>query len=302
MLVTSAPGKLILCGEYAVMHHSPALVIAVDRRAIAHLAPEPVEQPPLLAAVTREVARRNGEHSARAQAARRVVVDSAAFHDGDQKLGVGSSAAVAVAATACALGTWGTPRVTHEIAEAAHADFQGTRGSRGSGADIAAAVHGGCFAFQIGAPIAPVVWPEALQLMPFFTGISAETAPLVARVMADPTTALSAALAAITRAATALIKGPTIAGFEAASVAFDQLAAASGVDLVPPCVVAARAAMRRFGGTAKTTGAGGGDIGVAVLPATADATEARRALIEAGCRPLQLAIDPRGVDTREAPQ
>ena len=54
--------------------------------------------------------------------------------------------------------------------------------------------------------------------------------------------------------------------------------------------------MARLGGTAKTTGAGGGDIGVAVMPSTEDVTEARRYLIEAGCQPLPLSVDTTGVD------
>jgi mevalonate kinase len=50
------------------------------------------------------------------------------------------------------------------------------------------------------------------------------------------------------------------------------------------------------GGTAKTTGAGGGDVGIGVMPATTDVTEVARLLIEAGCRPLRLSVDETGVD------
>ena len=67
---------------------------------------------------------------------------------------------------------------------------------------------------------------------------------------------------------------------------------------MPACVTAARAAMSRLGGTAKTTGAGGGDVGVAVIPATVDETIAARLLIEAGCQPLRIALDETGVDLR----
>ena len=69
-----------------------------------------------------------------------------------------------------------------------------------------------------------------------------------------------------------------------------------GRSLVPVTVTAARTAMARLGGTAKTTGAGGGDIAIAVIPATEDVTQARRYLIEAGCQPLQLTVDQTGVD------
>ena len=85
-----------------------------------------------------------------------------------------------------------------------------------------------------------------------------------------------------------------------AAHATDRLAAATGLDLVPSCVTAARAALAKFGGTAKTTGAGGGDVGVAVIPASADAALATDLLREAGCRPHKIALDDHGVDLRAA--
>jgi phosphomevalonate kinase len=87
-----------------------------------------------------------------------------------------------------------------------------------------------------------------------------------------------------------------LAALSLAASATDRLAAATGVALVPGCVTAARAAMARLRGTAKTTGAGGGDIGIAVMPSTEDVTEAKRLLIEAGCQPLPLTVDRTGVD------
>ena len=51
-----------------------------------------------------------------------------------------------------------------------------------------------------------------------------------------------------------------------------------------------------LGGTAKTTGAGAGDVAIAVIPATEDAAIVRRSIIEAGCQPLALSLDHTGVD------
>jgi mevalonate kinase len=51
-----------------------------------------------------------------------------------------------------------------------------------------------------------------------------------------------------------------------------------------------------MGGTAKTTGAGGGDVAIAVIPVAEDVTVARRLLIEAGCQPLDMSLDQSGVD------
>src|SRR5262245_32806891 len=105
-MIARAPGKLILTGEYAVLDGAPALVIAVDRRAIARQTrpPPPRGSSPFLVAVAAEIAARRGEGDPAAARAMRVAVDSSAFYDGTTKLGLGSSAAVTVAATALALG------------------------------------------------------------------------------------------------------------------------------------------------------------------------------------------------------
>ncbi|HET9625979.1 MAG TPA: hypothetical protein VFP84_31680 [Kofleriaceae bacterium] len=335
-MIASAPGKLILTGEYAVLDGAPAIVIAVDRRAVARRNALPRGSSPFLLAVADEIAARRGARDPAAQAALEISVDSAAFYDtvtsGPRlpatvaaelatertKLGLGSSAAVTVAATALALGTADRPLVL-EIAQAAHARAQGPRGARGSGADIAASVFGGAIVFSRPEPsgpcqIEPRRWPASVTLLPFFTGASADTAQLVAKVNAArevQRAAVDAALTAITeasRAAVTALSAPAdlaavalIGALALAAHATDRLAAATGLDLVPPCVTAARAALGRLGGTAKTTGAGGGDVGIAVVPAGADRQLATHLLIEAGCRPLTLALDEHGVDVRAEP-
>ncbi|MGN6105958.1 MAG: hypothetical protein ACTHU0_12700, partial [Kofleriaceae bacterium] len=158
-------------------------------------------------------------------------------------------------------------------------------------------------------------WPAEVRLVPFFTGRAADTATLVAavsRARAARPAAVDAALAAIaeaSRAACAALAAPPalatsalLGAFSLAANATDRLALATGVELVPPCVIAARSELHRLGGTAKTTGAGGGDVGVAVLPASIDGTVVTRALIEAGCQPLALSLEETGVDTRTDPQ
>lgn len=311
-VIATAPGKLILTGEYAVLDGAPALVVAVDRRAVArHGAPK--GSSPFLLAVARELAEARGPDDPAARAALAVTVDSSAFYHHGTKLGLGSSAAVTVAATACALGEAGLVIDREEVlavALAAHAHAQGAKGARGSGADIAAAVHGGVLAFSR-TQIERKAWPAQVALLPFFTGRAADTATLVQQVAAARgahPSEVDAALDAIgdaSRAACLAVTGPadlagaaTIAAFSLAAQAVDHLARTTGVDLVPPCVTAARAAMATLGGTAKTTGAGGGDVGIAVIPASASVTEASRMLIEAGCQPLRLSLEDTGVDTR----
>jgi phosphomevalonate kinase len=321
-MTATAPGKLIVTGEYAVLDGAPALVVAMDRRVVARYAPGVAHgSSPFLLALAHEIAVRHGD--AAAQRALSIVVDSSSFFEGDQKLGLGSSAAVTVAATALALAAGHGPQTIDRdavlsIACAAHAGAQGAMGARGSGADVASAVYGGAIVFTMARSgsshsDAPGVlkrrWPHSVRIVPFFTGASASTADLVSRVSAARTAhpvAVDAALAAITQASNAACKAiaapadlaqtALIAAISLAGAAIDRLAIATGVDLVPPCVIAARAAMARFGGTAKTTGAGGGDIGIAVIPGTADVTDVRRSLIQAGCQVLHLSVDETGVD------
>ena len=320
-MIATAPGKLILTGEYAVLDGAPALVIAVNRRVVARRRPGPRGSAPFLVGVADELAQRLGADHPATRAALDIAVDSSAFFAGDQKLGLGSSAAVTVAATALALATGHErlPVIDRELVAAiayeAHGRVQRARGATGSGADVAAAVHGGTIQFT-GRELTRLAWPAGVTLIPFFTGLSAQTPELVARVAAAREAnraAVEAALAQITGASRAacqacasrapeIAAGALIAAIALAARATDQLATAARIPLVPPCVAAARAALAPLGGTAKTTGAGGGDVAIAVIPATEDRSEARRLVIEAGGRPLDLALDHTGVDLSPDPQ
>ncbi|ACY15909.1 phosphomevalonate kinase [Haliangium ochraceum] len=182
-LRVSAPGKVMLAGEYAVLSGARAVVVAVDRRVVARLATadEPIAQAaagsPFLQAARAVVAAHlagdpagdpAGDHGGRAAAPRDegrvVVVDSGALQAEDgAKLGLGSSAAVTVAACACELARRGAGAnaapgaepggfdraLVHALAHRAHGDAQSTRGARGSGTDIAASVHGGIAAVRM---------------------------------------------------------------------------------------------------------------------------------------------------------
>jgi phosphomevalonate kinase len=312
-VIATAPGKLILTGEYAVLDGAPALVLAINRRVVARRKAGPVGSSVFLVAVAEELARRRGPDDPAVKAAMEIAVDSSALYDDDgTKLGLGSSAAVTVAATALALsGDRTLPVIDREevmaVAMAAHAVGQA---GRGSGADVAAAVHGNVIHYAKDQPVERLSWPKEVTLIPFFTGIAAKTTQLIAKMeearARDPA-GVDAALAAIAKASRAACQACAVREPEIASNALlaalalaahgtDQLAAATGMALVPPCVTRARDAMSGLGGTAKTTGAGGGDVAIAVLPAREDVTIARRLLIEAGCQVLDMSVDQLGVD------
>jgi phosphomevalonate kinase len=306
-VIATAPGKLVVTGEFAVLDGAPALAIALDRRVVARRAGRARGSSPFLAAVADAIAAAGGDGAS----VDGIAVDSSALY-GDHKLGLGSSAAVTVAATALALGTADVSAVL-PIATAAHAAAQAQRGARGSGVDVAAATYGGAIVFEAGR-VQRTSWPRGVALIPFaIDGASpADTAALVrwvALARAGARARVDAALAAIAGASRAAcdacaMRSPElaatglVAALALASRAIDQLAAASGAALVPPQVVAARDAMAELGGTAKTCGAGGGDVALAVVPAAEDRAVAERWLVECGCRPLPLAIDLVGVDLR----
>jgi len=170
-VTASAPGKLFLAGEYAVLAGAPALVAAVDRRAHVRAVLEPGAGPlevESLAEGTRRVihdperdalgggdagavlaALRSARTAAPSLAAMRarVVVDTRAFLADGQKLGLGRSAATVAAAVAALLAGVGRQDRGEilQAALAAHALFQE---GRGSGADVAAAVRGGVLEFR----------------------------------------------------------------------------------------------------------------------------------------------------------
>jgi phosphomevalonate kinase len=97
-VTVSAPGKLMLLGEYAVVDGGLAVVAAVNRRAVGVTLTEPDPRPsPVVQAVLTRAAR------AGAVLPPGVRIDTSAFHDAQgAKLGLGSSAAVAVITAALA--------------------------------------------------------------------------------------------------------------------------------------------------------------------------------------------------------
>jgi phosphomevalonate kinase len=148
-LVARAPGKVVASGAYAVLLGAPALVLAVDRYAVARDDKEPTfeseEVRAALALLEEEgVVKAGLTHP---------FVDATELRDsagnGSRKLGLGSSAAIVVASLAVILARHrGEPASLEEIrtrALVAHRKAQGG----GSGVDVDAATYGGCRVFQL---------------------------------------------------------------------------------------------------------------------------------------------------------
>jgi phosphomevalonate kinase len=273
-----APGKAFLVGEYAVLEQGVAVLAAVSRYAVGQYVAELEPSSPVIAETDRRAREALGE-LASALPAGAALVDTAQFEQGGIKLGLGSSAAAAVAATGALFERAGVSVAGHQellyaVADAGH---RAAQGGVGSGADVAVAVHGGFIQFlrpEGGVPaITSLAAPGGLSMVIFWTGKAARTPALIEAVSAFATRApgphralLGELRATAARFVTAFAENDAPAVVEAAD-AYGRLMATLGdhaeVPIVTPALAAASSLARSLGGAAKPSGAGGGDIGVA---------------------------------------
>ena len=303
----SAPGKVLLAGEYAVLSGAEAVILAVPHRAVASHADSP-RHSPLLQAVVDRMELVYGRSSAQADAARHTQVDSSALNAPcGTKLGLGSSAAVAVAAVGRALAAADTtePAAVVALAQQAHADAQAQRGARGSGVDVICSARGGLIAATQSGSVRTLELPGGTSLVAVWTGRAADSATMVAAVQNfqdnDPAT-FRARIAAIAAAADDLAEACTtndperfVAAVATGARCADELGRAAGVDIVLPVHHQLAERARALGGSAKPTGAGGGDIAIAAF---ADPDAARcysKEVANLSSLVWNLEIDPNGI-------
>lgn len=180
-VVASAPGKIVLSGEYAVLSGAPAVCMAVNMRARAMVSASPdgechVATPGYVGNGPFAVidALCNGARPARA-----IELDTTAFSAHGTKIGVGSSAAVTVALTAALEGS------TDVFAKSLHA-HTALQGGAGSGIDVAAAVHGGLFEYEMSSRrIVELGWPAGLEMRVLWSGVAASTEAKLGKLAAQ---------------------------------------------------------------------------------------------------------------------
>jgi phosphomevalonate kinase len=293
-----APGKLVLTGAYAVLEGAPAIVAAVDRYAVVDtVAPGKVDVRTL-------------------------------HDDAGQKLGLGSSAASIVASFgARALARGDDPRhaaVRSEIFRSARDAHQRQQGG-GSGVDVAASVHGGVLRYTLlrarasragdvpastrpggetsrrsETAIHAVDMPKGLELAAFWSGTSARTSDLLARV--DALRARGGAAAVFTALRGVAEEAADSIGdawrFVQRAAGFGRALAALGdaadAPIVPAAFAELAALAEREGGAFFPSGAGGGDVAVWLGVEKPSSLFAARAAA-LGLSPLSIAIDHGGV-------
>ena len=343
MAEARAPGKLLLTGEYAVLTGAPAVTVAVGGPAVARVAhgkvsrlldpaggaasnfqlvsPDgvrwdtslPAERSALPAAVLAEILRRwPTELQARPL---EIGLDTSAFiqtaRGGQQKVGLGSSAALVSALAAAVLAACGVDPAAAELRTlclAAHRAFQG---GRGSGVDVLTAIHGGvliCTPAGDDLQAEPLRWPDSLHLVVAWTGHSASTPALIERFDAfqarQPAAfeqharrlgGAAAAAAQAWRSGGAAAVLAAVAGY--ADVLRDADAAGRiGIWTAEHAAYARLAAAA--GAVYKSSGAGGGDLGYALTDSAEVAEKFRAAVKVAGGITLDLEPGQPGLRVR----
>ncbi len=310
--VVVAPGKLFLVGEYAVLEEGPAVLAAVNRHAVAQFLPGGSSTSKVVEEAVSRARAEIGEAAA-ALPAGSVLVDTDAFREGQQKLGLGSSAATAVASVAAVFESAGVPVRDHRerIVKVALAAHRAAQGEVGSGADVVAAVHGGLLEVtrpKGGAPeVATLPMPVGLRLVVFWTGGSASTPAMIEGVRqfarANPSAhreLMSSLRELALRFITELRAGNATGAVTAAGrygKRLETLGALASVPIVTPACARAAEVAKELGGIAKPSGAGGGDIGVAMF-ATPEAARVFARALSKPIAPLHLELDRLGVRRR----
>ncbi|MFW2403848.1 MAG: mevalonate kinase [Gammaproteobacteria bacterium] len=220
MTVATAPGKLVIFGDYAVLEGAPAAATSVDVRAHAQVdvtdgrnsvfidlaggnaydfvvepgadlvwtTASPGDRGTVVAAVLdicHELVHLRGP-----MPALRISLNTDAFftraNDRTEKLGLGSSAAVLVALTGALLDALRVPAEPDSLIRICHEAHHRFQGGHGSGIDVATAVLGGVIGVRRDPkseyPLAESLpWPDGLLMLAVWSGSSASTPELLTR-------------------------------------------------------------------------------------------------------------------------
>ena len=321
-IVASAPGKLVLAGEYAVLDGAPAICMAVNRRARVTISISGADHHTVTApGFSNDCGRfidRHGElqwnsaaesfallddvwrtANASTQSGLSIVLDSSEFLDAKDgsKIGIGSSAALSVALSAALCEVADTDGDASSIAFAAHRQFQG---GLGSGVDVACSITGGIIEYTIGdSPCLLPAWPEGLAYALLWSGVPVSTGRKLER--------LDRHAAQPSRAALAVAAGELAAAWREASTPaildefrdYTKVLREFSIDHELGIFDAGHAELAAAADAAdlvyKPCGAGGGDIGVvlgddeAVIESFVDKALPQRFEL------LNMDIDPSGL-------
>jgi phosphomevalonate kinase len=244
-----APGKLVLLGEYAVLDGAPSVVLAVDRGVVCEVSPSDalsIETP-------------TGDDRFVRAALVAVSAPPACYRFSDArpvpgpKVGLGGSAAATVAAVVAGRGS---AEGAFPVALAVHRQVQGS----GSGIDVAASVFGGLLRYEaeLATPLS-----VSLCLSVVYSGQSAQTGPRVERYLAQ---ADRREFVADSRALVDSFPSDPVGALRSSGRLLRRMALDARLDYWTRGIDKLVSLAFIYGGGAKPSGAGGGDIVVALFP------------------------------------
>ena len=312
----SAPGKLMVMGEYAVLEGAPALVMAVNRRVSLrflvagsgvarnrssrrsdHSQKTPTISPEIALALTL------GRNCDPAQNWTLKLDMTALLDQQGNKLGLGSSAAKAAASAAFVVQSTQAEDVLPIALEAHRAVAP-----KGSGADVAACTYGGLVTVQRSKgetlpDVQRVAFPKRLHWRSYFSGQSASTVELVHRVSdfrdEDPK-AYSTAIDSLRQASESFHRACVEESPETCLGAARQhhrtlrvLGLQAGVSIVDDALELFASDLPKSAAV-KPSGAGGGDVSIVFFDDRSEEDELDRLATRRGFQPLAMSVDEEG--------
>lgn len=263
--MTKAWGKVFIAGEYGVLLGKKALVSAIDRQAsCAFLPNSPINHEKFFEAAF-EVCTYEGFPPKKGA----YKINTEDFYSGKDghKLGLGSSAAAIAALCKLILQQNGVDDqlLWYKVSSLAHERFSS---GLGSGADVAASVFGGSIIFQKGSLPKKVdlskAWPKFIFID---TMRSQNTRNFVAQFMArkEEQAVVNFAMRS-EKLVEDFLKDPSHEIFDELFILLRDLGSTCSMPIISPEHKTIKDVANALGGSAKPSGAGGGDLAIAMLP------------------------------------